>query len=180
MKKISCIFIAVIFAALPVYAAEPAGNDPPKTPAASTVNISAGFTFASNPKLYGGHFELGIVLFRKAFYLTNRFMLRAGGVTFDGMDTTLLTLSEKLVLGRSDGFGEGTYVYLEGGAGTYGNASSAFFKNWAFSFGFGGGFEIGDIGFGAIYIEVGYLGQQIGSSFPKSGVVVQTGWRIFL
>jgi hypothetical protein len=175
MKKLPCILIALIFAALPVYA-----DDPPKTPANSIINLNAGVNYVSNPMLLGGHFEIGIVLYQKVFYVTNRFMLRAGGIKINNMDTTVLTLSEKLVFGRKDSFGEGTYLYFEGGVGTYGNASIGFFKDWAFSFGFGGGFEIGSMDFGAFYLEAGYLGQQIGTSFPISGIVVHTGWRIFL
>jgi hypothetical protein len=107
-------------------------------------------------------------------------MLRVGGFETEGLDSTVLTLSEKLVFGRTD-YDTGIYIYLEGGAGFYGNNEQGFSRDTlAFSFGFGGGFEAAfDRNYGGLYVEVGYLGQIITQNFPLSGVIVQTGWKFF-
>ena len=153
-------------------------KQPPKN---SRFDVNAGLTFTSNPKLWGGHFEFGFVLYKNVFYFENRLAFRAGGFKADDLHSTVLTLSEKLVFGRKAYYDSGMYLYMEGGAGTYGNDAKSFFSDsLAYSFGFGGGFEVGEEEFGAFYCEIGYLGQKTVSNFPLSGVLVQAGWRIFL
>jgi hypothetical protein len=147
-------------------------------------DFSAGFSYSNNPKIYGGHLEIGINLYGNIFFIQNRFLLRGGGFQDDdGLNNTVVTLSEKLVLGRNNfdlNFLD-IYIYLEGGAGFFFNTQDGFSgNNLSYSFGFGGGLGLNIISFGGIYIEVGYLGQKMTSSFPLSGMAVQTGLRIFL
>jgi hypothetical protein len=178
MKRTVSFLTVFVFAALVLYAQEV--KDTGQTEKRGLFDLGAGYTYTNNPKLHGGHMEFGINLFRSGFFVQNRFMLRLGGFKIEGFDSTVLTLSEKLVLGRTD-FDTGFYIYLEGGAGFYGNNAQSFSKDTlVYSFGFGGGFEAAfDQNYGGIYVEVGYLAQKITQKFPLSGVVVQTGWKFF-
>ena len=142
--------------------------------------LGAGFTWTNNPPVLGGHFEFGIVLFRRVLYIQNNFSLRAGGMTLGDGDYTLFTLSDKLIFGRNSAIPLKIYTYLEGGVGIYGNTDKGFFNEpCAFTFGFGGGGEISSESFGGLYIEVGYIGQQTNMRYPVSGIIIQSGWRIF-
>jgi hypothetical protein len=179
MKRTVCLLAVFVLAISVLYADEVknTGNSNRR----GLFDLGAGYTYTSNPKLHGGHIEFGISLYRKVFYVQNRFMLRAGGFRADDLDNTVLTLSEKLVFGRTDD-DTGIYIYLEGGAGFYGNKNQGFSRDTlAYSFGFGGGFEAAfDVNYGGIYVEVGYLGQIMTQNFfPLSGVIVQTGWKFF-
>jgi hypothetical protein len=107
-------------------------------------------------------------------------MLRGGGFDFDGSNYTVLTLSDKLIFGRNSDTPLKIYTYIEGGAGIFGNQTKNFFeKPIAFTGGFGGGGELDAEGFGGWYLEVGYIGQQTNLNYPTSGLIVQSGWRIF-
>ena len=187
MKKIVLFLVILAFAGFGIYANETemdigTANSQREAPRTSRFNISAGMTYTTNPKLWGGHFDFGFGLSRKNFYVENHFVLRAGGLIGSDINTTVFTLSDKLVFGRKSAYEDGgVYIYIEGGAGTYGNSERGFFDDsLAYSFGFGGGFVMGDIDYGAFYIDGGYLGQKILDKFPISGFVVQTGWRILL
>jgi hypothetical protein len=178
MKRTVCFLAVFVLAVFVLYADE--GKDPKKTEERGMFDIGAGYTFTSSPELHGGHIEFGINLYRRVFYVQNRFMLRAGGFVADGLDSTVLTLSEKLVFGRTD-YDTGIYIYLEGGVGFYGNEDRAFSGDTlVYSFGFGGGFEAAfDQNYGGLYVEVGYLAQILTQAFPLSGVIVQVGWKFF-
>ncbi|MDR0400113.1 MAG: hypothetical protein LBH51_04145 [Treponema sp.] len=140
--------------------------------------LDAGFTWASNPRLIGGHFDMGFVLHKKVLYLQNNILLRAGGLSFNNGDYSIFTVSDKLIIGRNSR--DMMYTYLEGGFGIYGNDTKPFFEDpFAVSFGFGGGWDIGMDDFGGLYVELGYLGQMAGSKYPVSGVIIQTGWKLF-
>jgi hypothetical protein len=147
-----------------------------------TLDISAGLSFTVSPEVTGGHFEFGFYLYRNFIFIQNRFVLRGGGFKDDdGLDNTVLTISEKLVLGRNNFEFFDIYLYIEGGVGFFINTQTGFSENnLAYNFGFGGGLGLGVIDFGGLYVEVGYLGQKMLSKFPISGVIVQTGLRIFL
>jgi hypothetical protein len=182
MKRTVCFLAVFILAAFVLYADEPKlyADEPKDTGKKSILGLGAGYIYTSNPELHGGHLELSINLYRNIFYIQNRFTLRAGGFSIEEHDSTLLTLSEKLVFGRHE-YDTGIYIYLEGGAGFYGNNAQGFSRDTlAYSFGFGGGVELAfDEDFGGLYAEVGYLGQIITQNFPLSGVVVQVGWKFF-
>lgn len=167
MRKTICFLVIFVMSGLFLFADENKKNT-------IGLDMGAGYTYTSNPKLKGGHFELGLSLYRGNVYVQNRLLFRATGLEIDGLDSTILTLSDKLVFGRGSS-GSGIYVYIEGGAGYYGNSEKEFFTDDAlvYSFGFGGGLELG-----GIYFETGYLGQKITSNFPLSGIVFQTGWRV--
>ena len=180
--KILCsVIVLLIFFSMTLFANEPdipgSGYQKPKL---SKFVINAGFTYMNNPKLLGGHFEFGFVPINKYFYLENRLGFRAGGVKINDINNTVISITEKLIFGRKSWDNtSGMYVFLEGGFGTYGNENKNFFKDHAYNFGFGGGFEIGDEDIGAIYLEAGYQGQKIISNFPVSGFILQTGWRVY-
>ncbi|MCL2800803.1 MAG: hypothetical protein FWD28_03485 [Treponema sp.] len=145
------------------------------------IGISAGYTRVTNSDLNGGHFEFSFPLLQRMIYVDNRIMLRAGGLNIDGLDSTVITISEKLVFGRDDEDFYSTYIYLEGGIGFYGNSQKGFSGDTlTFSFGFGGGFEFGDFEYGSVYFEAGYLAQTLSSNFITSGIVLQFGWRMYL
>jgi hypothetical protein len=151
------------------------------SPKKGILSLGAGFSYTNNPEFFGGHFEFGINLYRNIFFVQNKFLLRAGGFKTDGLDNTAITLSDKLAFGRYSEDIIGMYIYIEGGAGFFGNAQKDFSKDTLiYNFGFGGGLEFGDFDFGGLYVEVGYIGQKMASSYPLSGVLVQTGWRISL
>ena len=142
--------------------------------------LGAGFTWTNNPRLLGGHFEFGIVLYSNILYIQNNFMLRGGGLNVDGSDYTMFTLSDKLIFGRNAYIPLKLYVYLEGGGGMFGNQTKKFFGDpYAITGGFGGGGEIFSEDFGGIYVEVGYIGQRTTLNYPVSGIIIQSGWRIF-
>jgi len=151
--------------------------------------LGAGFTWADNPKVTGGHFDLGFVLYKNVLYVQNNFMLRGGGIklmeerddgSLKGSDHTIYTLSNKIIFGRNAGIPLKLYTYLEFGAGIYGNETEGFFNGrYAYTGGFGGGGEIFGENFGGVYFEVGYIGQKVNSNYPISGIVIQSGWRIF-
>ena len=142
--------------------------------------LGAGFTWTNNPRLLGGHFDFGIVLYKRVLYIQNNFMFRGGGFTIDGSDYTIFTLSDKLIFGRNSDIPLKIYTYLEGGVGMFGNQTKKFFESpIAFTVGFGGGGEISSEDFGGLYIEVGYIGQRANLNYPVSGIVIQTGWRIY-
>jgi hypothetical protein len=200
MKKTLCFLLFFVLIAFAAYAEGDAprtnGNAPhdnedaPRpeetkksvnSPKNKLLNMAAGFSYTNNPEFYGGHFELGINLYRDIFFVQNRFLLRVGGFEADGLDNTALTLSDKLAFGRYAEDVICMYVYIEGGAGFYGNAQNDFSADtFIYNFGFGGGFEFGEFNFGGLYVEVGYIGQKMISNYPVSGVMVQTGWRISL
>jgi len=145
------------------------------------LNLGAGFSYSNNPKFYGGHLEFGIDLYRKKFFVQNKFLLRAGGFKAVELDNTALTLSEKLAFGRSDDDNLDMYIYLEGGAGFFGNAQNNFSRDTLiYNFGFGGGVELGDLDYGGFYVEAGYIYQKMTPTYPLSGVLFQAGWRIHL
>jgi len=142
--------------------------------------LGAGFTYTSNPKLAGGYFEFGIVLYKNILYIQNNFMLRGGGLKADENDYTVFTLSDKLIFGRNAEIPLKLYVYLEGGGGVFGNQEKNFFGDtYAITGGFGGGTEIFSEDFGGIYVEVGYIGQRTTLNYPVSGIIIQAGWRIY-
>jgi len=176
-----CLILLLVFTVVCAYANEAdlynTGNNKNGT---GRFDINAGFTFANNPRLLGGHFEFGFIPFKNVFYFENRIGFRAGGAKIEDINTTVFMLTDKLVFGRK-AFerSTGMYIYLEGGIGTYGNEEKKFFSDLTYSFGFGGGFELGDVEFGAMYIEAGYLGHKIIDNFPTSGLIIQTGWRIY-
>ena len=156
------------------------GEDSTDIPEENRFVLGAGFTWTNNPELFGGHFEAGMVLFRRILYIQNNVSLRAGGLSLPDGNYTIFTLSEKLIFGRNSAIPLKIYTYLEGGIGIYGNAGKGFFTgSFAFTLGFGGGGEISSVDFGGLYIEVGYLGQKTTAPYPVSGVIIQTGWRIF-
>lgn len=143
-------------------------------------SMGAGFTWTNNPALLGGHFEFGIVLYKNILYIQNNFTLRGGGLFIDDTDYTIFTLSDKIIFGRNSDSPLKIYTYLEGGVGIFGNQTKRFFESpIAFTLGFGGGGELSSEDFGGLYIEVGYVGQQTHLNYPVSGVILQTGWRIF-
>jgi hypothetical protein len=179
MRKILCFLAFFVLITFVLYADEDEKSSISQKK--GVLNLGAGFSYTNNPKFYGGHFEFGINLYRKIFFVQNKFLLRAGGFKTDGLDNTALTLSEKLAFGHNAGAFMGMYVYIEGGVGFFGNAQNNFSKDTLiYNFGFGGGFEFGNLGFGRLYVEVGYIGQKMISNYPLSGVLVQTGWRIYL
>ena len=142
--------------------------------------LGAGFTWTNNPKEIGGHFDFGIVLYKRILYIQNNFMIRGGGLFADGIDYSIFTFSDKLIFGRNAEFPLKLYTYVECGAGIFGNQSKKFFDDpFVFTAGFGGGGEIYSENFGGIYIEVGYIGQRAVLNYPVSGIIIQTGWRIF-
>ncbi|MDR0320002.1 MAG: hypothetical protein LBI28_00725 [Treponema sp.] len=169
MKKSLLFLVVFVLFAVGIYA----GDEPERGP----LSLSAGYTYINNPELNGGHINFGIDFFRGKFYLQNNFILRAAGFNLDGVDNTVLTLSEKIV------FGSGylspnmmIYLYVEGGAGFYANYQNDFsLDTFVYSYGFGGGVEMGR----SFYIEAGYIGQKLIADFPLSGFVVQYGWRIY-
>jgi len=187
MKKILSIFI-LLMCAFSLYAniqgsEENNTSQRTKQPArkSSNFNLSAGLFYTNNPEVTGGHFEIGFNLFSNVLIIQNRIVLRAGGFNANDFDNTVLTLSEKLIFAREEDEFARLYIYIEGGAGFYGNINNNFSSDtFVYSFGFGGGFEIGDSGFGALYTEFGYLGQKMIANFPLSGCVIQFGWRIYL
>jgi hypothetical protein len=63
--------------------------------------LGAGLTWTNNPELWGGHFEFGVVLYKKILYVQNNFTLRGGGFDLEGSDHTILTLSDKIIFGRN-------------------------------------------------------------------------------
>jgi hypothetical protein len=179
MRKILCFLAFFSLITFVLYAGEDEKNTTSQK--RGTLNLGAGFSYTNNPKFYGGHFEFGINLYKNIFFVQNKFLLRAGGFTADGLDNTALTLSEKLAFGRNNNDFADMYVYIEGGFGFFANAQNDFSGDaLIYNFGFGGGFEFGDFDVGGLYVEVGYMGQKIASNFPLSGVIVQAGWRIFL
>jgi len=197
MRKILCFLGFFVLIAFVLYAdekeegvipqKEEAADSPKKDEGAASqkqgrLNLGAGFSYTNNPKFYGGHLEFGINLYKKTFFVQNRFLFRAGGFKIDDFDNTALTLSEKLVFGRSDEDFMGMYVYMEGGAGSFANTQNDFSKDTLiYNFGFGGGFELGELDdFGGLYLEVGYIYQKMTPNYPLSGVLVQAGWRITL
>ena len=145
--------------------------------------LGAGFTYAGSPdshNFYGGHLDFGVTLYRKTLFVQNRLMLRAGGLIIDDVDFSMFTISEKILIGRADEIPATFYIYLEGGAGIYGNEDKGFFEDSpAYTFGFGGGFSLDDRERGGIYFELGYLGQKLKPKTPFGGVIVQAGYRIF-
>jgi hypothetical protein len=177
MKKIIAVLCVVFLAVCLVQAQE----DDDAKDSVSRFSIGAGFTYAGSPdshNFYGGHLDFGITLYRKALFVQNRFMLRAGGLIIDDVDFSLFTISERLIVGRGDEVA--FYIYLEGGAGIYGNESKGSFDDPpAYTFGFGGGFNLGDTEFGGMYFELGYLGHKLEPKTPLAGVIVQAGYRIF-
>jgi hypothetical protein len=159
-----------------------ADDDEPKywKPSDTRFILGAGFTWTNNPELMGGHFEFGIVLYKKLLYIQNNFVLRGGGYSFKETDFTIFTLSDKIIFGRVTDIPLKIYTYLEGGVGLYGNQDKKFLdKPLAITMGFGGGGEISSENFGGLYGEVGYIGQQTNLDYPVSGVIMQIGWRIF-
>jgi hypothetical protein len=143
-------------------------------------SLSAGFTYATSPSFLGGHFDFGIVLYKKILYIQNNFSLRGGGLSSNGNEYTIFTLSDKLIFGRNSQTPLGIYTYIEGGIGMFANENKKFSEApFAYSLGFGGGGELSSDNFGGIYVEVGYLGQKTDSNYPLSGIIIQTGWRIF-
>ncbi|MDR2941981.1 MAG: hypothetical protein LBV17_05280 [Treponema sp.] len=107
-------------------------------------------------------------------------MIRGGGFEINRSDHTILTLSDKLIVGRNIGVPLTIYTYLEGGVGIFGNQTKKFFdKPLAFTGGFGGGGQFDTEDWGGLYLEVGYIGQQTSLDYPASGVLVQAGWRLF-
>jgi hypothetical protein len=142
--------------------------------------LDAGFTWVNNPSLIGGHFDFGIVLYKKVLYIQNNLLLRGGSLNIQNTDYGIFTLSEKIIFGRNSATPLSIYTYGEAGIGIYGNETKSFFKDqMAYSFGFGGGLEFESDNFGGIYFEVGYLGQKVTLSYPIGGVILQTGMRIF-
>ncbi|MCL2295061.1 MAG: hypothetical protein FWC36_09395 [Spirochaetes bacterium] len=142
--------------------------------------MGAGVTWTNNPKLLGGHLDFGITLHRNILYLRNNLMLRGGGMTVRGEDYTVLTISNKLILGRNTDIPLRIYTYLESGVGIYGNQTKNFFEApYVITGGFGGGVEIFSKSLGGIYVEIGYIGQRVNLGYPVSGIIIQTGWRIF-
>jgi len=199
MRKIICFLAFFVLIGFAVYAERSSsgenGEAPPhpdeteksdnsktdNSPKKGIFSLGAGFSYTNNPAFYGGHFEFGINLYRNIFFVQNRFLMRAGGFKTDGLDNTALIFSDKLAFGRYAEDIIGMYVYIEGGAGFYGNPQKDFSKDtFIYNFGFGGGTEFGEFNFGALYVEVGYIGQKMISNYPLSGVSVQTGWRITL
>jgi hypothetical protein len=175
MKKIFCLLILFILSVFTLYADEDEED-------MGVLDLGAGYSYTSNPKVMGGHLEFGINLYRNIIFIRNSFVLRAGGFKDDdGLDNMVLTLSEKLVLGRNRRI-SGIYIYMEGGAGFFiNNAQNGFSEsNLAYSFGFGGGLEFGVISSGVLYFEVGYLGQKMTTNIPLSGVIIQTGMKFYL
>jgi hypothetical protein len=165
------MFLAVFIQFSVVYAAD--GQE-------GKFSLDAGFTWVNNPSLIGGHFDFGIVLYKKVLYIQNNFLLRAGGLNIQNTDYGIFTLSEKIIFGRNSATPLSIYTYGEAGIGVYGNEGKEFFKDqMAYTFGFGGGVESQSEHYGGIYFEVGYLGQKINSSYPVGGVILQTGMRIF-
>ena len=142
-------------------------------------SVGAGYTYMSNPRLHGGHFDFGIRLFSNFVYVQNNIQVRAGGFKLNGENSSLFTLSDKLIFGRQSG---GTYLYIEGGVGVFGNDNKDLFEDpFAYNFGFGGGFDMStgnNKKYGGLYFEAGYLAQKITKKFPSSGVAIQTGWRL--
>jgi hypothetical protein len=172
MKKKFCLLVFFVLSVFTLHASEEN---------IGVLDLSAGFSYTNNPEVYGGHFEFGINLYRNIIFIQNRFVLRGGGFKDDdGLDNTVLTLSDKLVLGRNNFDFLDIYIYMEGGAGFFINAKDGIGNSPVYSFGFGGGFGLSVIDFGGLYFEVGYLGQKIIKDFPLSGVIIQTGLRIFI
>ncbi|MDR2211373.1 MAG: hypothetical protein LBO65_07940 [Spirochaetaceae bacterium] len=142
--------------------------------------LGAGFIWTNNPQVVGGHADFGIVLYKDILFIQNNFLIRAGGMSIDGDDHSIFTLSDKLIFGRNSDAPLRIYTYIECGTGIYGNADKKFFSTpLAFTFGFGGGGELVSEQFGGLYIEVGYIGQGTNLKYPVSGVIIQTGWRIY-
>ncbi|MDR1142889.1 MAG: hypothetical protein LBK77_01565 [Spirochaetaceae bacterium] len=177
MRKIVFVLALIILQFSYVFAGGEEEDDPGVE---SRYVLGAGFTWANNPRLLGGHFDFGIVLYRRILYIQNDFLLRAGGLAVDGSDYSVFTLSDKIIFGRNSESPLKIYTYFEGGLGIYGNDAKQFFADSAaVTFGFGGGGEISSEEFGGLYFEVGYLGQKTSLKYPVSGVILQTGWRIF-
>jgi hypothetical protein len=139
-----------------------------------------GFTWANNPQLLGGYFDFGIILYKKILYIQNSILLRGGGVSLDGNDNSVFTVSDKLVFGRNTEYPFQIYTYLEGGVGIYGNQDKNFFTDpFVYTFGFGGGWEISSEELGGLFFEIGFIGQKIYLNYPISGIIIQAGWKIF-
>jgi hypothetical protein len=174
-KIIFCVLLVVVrFSFL---FADDGGKNIENTTTERRYMLGGGYTWVNNPRLIGGHFDFGIVLYKKAIHIQNDILLRAGGVSPGNSNYSIFTISDKIIFGRNSR--EHVYTYLEGGVGIYGNDTKAFFDDpFAVSFGFGGGCDFTS-DFGGVYFEVGYLGQKIDSKYPVSGVIIQTGWRIF-
>jgi hypothetical protein len=143
-------------------------------------SLGAGFVWTNNPKLLGGYFDFGFVLYRNVLYVQNSIIMRGGGISIDENDHSIYTLSERLIFGRNTGDLLRIYTYIEGGFGIYGNQNKKFFEDpFAYTFGFGGGGEFSDEEFGGLFIEIGYIGQMIKLNYPVSGIILQTGWKIY-
>ncbi|MDR0320003.1 MAG: hypothetical protein LBI28_00730 [Treponema sp.] len=172
MKKSVLFLVVFVLFAVGIYADDNSER--------GALSLSAGYTYTGNPELHGGHINLGIdFLQRDRFYLQNNFLFRAGGFSYAGVENTVLTLSEKIIFGRFEDE-LAIYIYIEGGAGFYTNSQNGFSSDtFVYTFGYGGGFEFGSGDFGGIYVEAGYIGQKMITDFPLSGVVVQTGWKIY-
>jgi len=184
MRKILCFLAFFLLIAFALYANETpdegvkSASSPKKT---KNLNFGAGFVYTNNPEIYGGNFEFGFDLYKNVFFIQNKFVFRAGGFKMDGLDNTSLTLSEKIAFGRNDDDVVSLYVYMEGGGGFFGNSQQSFSRDTlTYNFGFGGGVELGNYTFGSFYIEIGYIGQKMNTNYPLSGVLLQTGWRIYL
>jgi hypothetical protein len=143
-------------------------------------SLGAGFTWTNNPRLLGGYFDIGMVLYKNILYIQNSILLRGGGILLDKVDYSMFTLSEKLIFGRNTNYPWKIYTYLEGGCGIYGNQDKKFFNGpFVYTFGFGGGCEISSESFGGLFFEIGYIGQKTALNYPVSGIITQTGWKIF-
>jgi hypothetical protein len=183
MRKILCLSAFFLLIAFALYADGDEKSDTSKEnkKAPKNINFGVGFSYANNPEFFGGHFEFGFNLYKNIFFIQNKFLFRAGGFKADDLDNTALTLSDRLVFGRNDSDFISMYAYVEGGAGFFGNAKNSFSRDTLiYNFGFGGGIELGSFDFGGIYFEAGYIGQKMNSNYPLSGVLYQTGWRIYL
>jgi hypothetical protein len=180
MRKILCFLAFFVLIAFVLYADE--DKESVTSPEKERIlNFGAGFSYTNNPEFYGGHFEFGINLYKNIFFVKNKFLLRVGGFKTDSFDNTALTFSDKITFGRNAANVTDMYVYMEGGVGFFSNAQNNFSGDtFIYNFGFGGGLELGDFDFGGLYVEVGYIGQKMISNYPLSGVLVQTGWRIYL
>ena len=176
MKKTFLFTVLFLFFAFFIYAQSTTDNNSGKR---DTLNLGAGFSYNSNPEILGGHIEFGFSHNTGIFFLQGQLLARAGGFTVNDLDSTLLSLSGRVLLGRGHDI-TGIYVFLEGGTGVYSNSEKDFsFNSLVYNFGFGGGFELGKGQLGCFYIEAGYLGQILISSNIHSGVLLQAGWRIY-
>jgi hypothetical protein len=143
-------------------------------------SLGAGFVWTNNPRVLGGYFDFGIVLYKNILFIQNNILLRGGGILIDGIDHSIFTLSEKIVFGRNTDYPWKIYTYLEGGFGIYGNHDKKIFSApFAYTFGFGGGGEISSENFGGFFFEIGYIGQKTKLNYPVSGIIIQSGWKIF-